>query len=73
MKPIKDKDLELLESVPSELAAVKIQMLKDLLRNTDYKAIKFAEGEITEEEFAPVREQRKAWRKEINEIESGIL
>lgn len=42
------------------------------LRQTDYKAIKYAEGELSETEYAPVREQRRAWRAEINALESEI-
>lgn len=46
-----------------------INALKQLLENSDYKAIKHSEGEMSEEEFAPVREQRQAWRVRINELE----
>ena len=46
--------------------------LKVKLNNTDYQALKFAEGELTEEEFAPIKEQRRAWRAEINELEEQI-
>ena len=46
--------------------------LKRNLANTDYKAIKFAEGELTEEEYAEMREQRRAWRAEINTLEAEI-
>lgn len=49
-----------------------IAELKANLAKTDYQAIKFAEGELSEEEYAPIREDRKAWRAEINEKE-GIL
>jgi hypothetical protein len=49
-----------------------IIQLKGKLHNTDYKAIKFAEGELTEAEYAPVREQRKAWRNQINALRSEI-
>ena len=47
----------------------KIIELKQLLTDTDYKAIKFSEGELTEEEYAPIRAQRQAWRAEINDLE----
>ncbi len=46
--------------------------LKRNLEATDYQAIKFAEGELTEEEFAPIRERRRAWRAEINALEVEI-
>lgn len=51
-------------------AMARIAELKGLLSSTDYQAIKFAEGELSEEEYAPIRENRKAWRAEINEKEA---
>ena len=42
---------------------------KSKLANKDYQAIKYAEGELTEEEYAPIREQRRQWRAEINELQ----
>ena len=48
-----------------------IQELKQHLAETDFQAIKFAEGELTEEEFAPVRAQRHAWREEIRRLENN--
>lgn len=59
------RDLENLKDFPK----LQIEILKNALAETDYKAIKFMEGEITEEEFAPVRAQRKEWRERINELE----
>jgi ABC-type transporter Mla MlaB component len=50
-----------------------ILFLRGELHNSDYKAIKFAEGELTEEEYAPIREQRKAWRAEINALRADIV
>lgn len=49
-----------------------IAKLKDKLQKTDYKAIKFAEGLISEEEYAPIKEQRQAWRNEINKLEEEL-
>ena len=48
----------------------RIAELKALLQATDYQAIKYAEGEMPNEEYAPVRDLRKGWRKEINNIEA---
>lgn len=48
----------------------RIVELKALLKATDYQAIKYAEGEMPYEEYAPVRELRKGWRKEINDLEA---
>ena len=50
----------------------RISNLKSLLRNTDYQARKYAEGQLTEEEYAPIKAQRQAWRDEINLLESKI-
>ena len=47
----------------------KIAYLKKLLSDTDYQAIKYAEGEMTAEEFAPVKENRAKWREEINRLQ----
>lgn len=49
-----------------------INGLKQKLQATDYEAIKFAEGEISAEDFAPIKEQRKAWRVRINELENEL-
>lgn len=49
-----------------------ILKLKGELHKTDYMAIKFAEGELTAEEYAEVKEQRRAWRAEINQLQAEI-
>lgn len=49
-----------------------IAELKQQLADTDYKAIKYAEGQITEEEYSETKEQRQAWRDRINELESEV-
>ena len=50
----------------------KISDLKHNLDRTDYQAIKFAEDEMSVEDYEPVKEQRKSWRKQINDYESII-
>lgn len=50
----------------------KIDELKEKLQNTDYIAIKFAEGILTEEEFSQTKLQRQLWRDEINELEKQL-
>lgn len=47
----------------------RIAELKRLLDETDYVVIKIAEGSATQEDYADVIEQRRAWRAEINELE----
>lgn len=49
-----------------------INALKQLLRNTDYQAIKHSEGEMSDDEYAPIREKRSAWRARINELEAEM-
>lgn len=51
-----------------ENAKERIEELKQLLSDTDYQAIKYAEGWISEEDYAPIKEQRQEWRNEINEL-----
>lgn len=47
----------------------RIAELKQLLASTDYQAIKFAEGQLTKEEYEPIKLQRQEWRNEINSLE----
>lgn len=49
-----------------------INALKILLRDSDYKALKHADGALTDEEYEPIRAQRAAWRAKINELEAQI-
>ena len=46
-----------------------IKQLKKYLEGSDYQAIKFSDGAITEEEYAPIRAIRAAARAQINELE----
>ena len=46
--------------------------LKEKLLETDYKAIKYAEGEITDAEYEPIKQRRREWRRRINELEKEI-
>ena len=68
VKPQEEKDAE---AEAARIAAIdaEIDRLKAELAGTDYKAIKYAEGWITEEEYAPTKAQRQVWRDEINELE----
>lgn len=49
-----------------------INAMKQMLANTDYVAIKFAEGEIDGEDYAPVQVDRRRWRAVINELEGAL-
>ena len=49
-----------------------INALKQLLANTDYKALKYAEGLITDEEYKETLELRKSYREKINKYEEEL-
>lgn len=51
---------------------IEIMQLKQQLADTDYKAIKYAEGLISAEDYEPIKQQRQAWRDEINELEQEV-
>ncbi|MBQ8406923.1 MAG: hypothetical protein IJY38_03290 [Clostridia bacterium] len=50
----------------------KIVMLKRKLSQSDYMAIKFAEGVLSEEEYADTKVLRNQCRLEINTLEEKI-
>lgn len=50
----------------------KIMLLKNKLAATYYKALKFAEGELTVSEYALVKEERRKLRAEINALETKL-
>ena len=52
-----------------EIAVKRIAELKKSLSETDYLAIKYAEGWLNEEEYAPIKSQRQVWRDEINNLQ----
>jgi len=49
---------------------LEITQLKKQLSDSDYKAIKYAEGQISEEEYASIRAERQGYRDRINELEA---
>lgn len=49
-----------------------INMYKQLLTNTDYRALKYAEGSLSEEEFAETKANRAEWRAKINELQEQL-
>lgn len=49
-----------------------ISILKNRLNDTDYHAIKYAEGFISEDDYAEMRALRQSWRDRINELEALI-
>ena len=65
--PQKTESMILIEQYQAEIIE-----LKKYLSDTDYKAIKYAEGEITESDYQEVKSQRHDARVRINELESMI-
>ena len=64
------KEIEQYNNEISIPTSEKIVLLKQNLADTDYKAIKYAEGLISEEDYQETKAQRQAWRDEINRLES---
>ena len=57
---------------PKYMYESEIAVLKQELAGTDYKALKFAEGELSAEEYAETKAQRESWRKEINDLQEEL-
>lgn len=53
-------------------SSIKILNLKQRLQDTDYKAIKYSEGWLTEEEYAETKAERQRIRDEINRLEQEL-
>lgn len=53
--------------------ACQIKDLKANLRKTDYKALKHADGVLSDEEYASVKEERQQWRDRINALQELII
>lgn len=49
-----------------------IESLKQQLADSDYKALKYAEGWINEEEYAPIKAERQRIRDEINRLQTEV-
>lgn len=54
-----------MEEIQSEISA-----LKQLLANSDYQALKHADGELSDDEYAEMKEKRQQWRDRINELQA---
>lgn len=49
----------------------RIAYLKAELADTDYLCLKFTDGALSEDEYAPIRRQRAEYRAEINALQGG--
>lgn len=47
----------------------RIAFLKSELAETDYLCLKYTDGALSEDEYAPIRKQRAAYRAEINALQ----
>ena len=54
------------------LIQAEITQLKENLSDTDYAAIKIAEGVAADDDYADVLVQRQAWRDRINALEKEL-
>ena len=64
---------QILARKPIKVKEYQIVRLKKKLEDSDYKAIKYAEGFISEEEYAPIKEERQNYRTQINQLELEII
>lgn len=53
--------------IQSEIAG-----LKQILAGSDYKALKHADGVLSDEEYATAKAERQALRDRINELEESL-
>lgn len=49
-----------------------ISYYKNQFEQSRYKLEKYVDGALTEEEYAPIREERAVWRLRINELEQEL-
>ena len=63
-------DIPLVEEPYIIPVEVEIARLKEELNQSDYKAIKYAEGWISEEDYKIIKEDRQRIRNRINELEN---
>ena len=65
-KPFSEQEIKVIDNNN------RIAELKQKLEDTDYKAIKYSEGELSAEEYAETKAYRRAWREEINKLEEEL-
>lgn len=68
------EELEREEKIAANMQLqLQISSLKRQLSATDYKTLKYMEGELTEEEYYETKSLRRSLREEINRLESQIV
>lgn len=63
---MREKHLQIMQ------ARAELYAKQNELRGTDYKLLKFMDGELTEAQYKPIKTQRAALRKRIRELETII-
>ena len=66
--PDKVGDLAILNKAKATIA-----WAKNKLAATDYKAMKYAEGALTEEEWLPIKQERAGYRQTVNDNEAIVI
>ena len=66
-KLAKKKKQEQINAIMSEIA-----MYKRKFEDGKYLQEKYVDGALTEEEYAPIREERESWRVEIRRLEEEL-
>lgn len=66
-------EAELSEITLAVSPEAQIESLKQKLADTDYIAIKYAEGWISDADYADTKKIRQSWRDEINEIQELLI
>lgn len=60
------------KAIEADKNFIEIQKLKAQLAKTDYKALKYAEGWYSEEEYAPIKAEREALREQIRQLSGEV-
>lgn len=56
----------------NELTMIEIGQCKLELAGSDYKVMKYLEGQLSEDEYLEIKEKRIEWRNRINELEEQL-
>lgn len=62
------------ETKADSLASInqQIRELQDKLSATDYQALKYSEGWITEKDYTEIKANRQSWRDAINQLQAQL-
>lgn len=66
------KSSEVEEIKTKAVVYTEILSLKKKLAESDYKCLKYIDGDLTEEEYAEVKALRASYRSQINELEKSL-